>query len=80
VCWSEVLSGALWRRKGRRGGDGDHGEKDRHGEIEKDGLILLARNKREEGGLRGLNCLGLLHKLRRATLHCLKKSVILSAK
>jgi hypothetical protein len=47
----------------KRGGgtDGDHGEKDRHGEIEKDGLILFARKKREEGGLRGFYCLGLLH-------------------
>jgi hypothetical protein len=45
-------------------------------EKEKDGLFLLfARKKREDGGLRGLNCLGLLHKLRdvRVTSQCLKK-------
>jgi hypothetical protein len=32
------------------GGDGDHGEKDRHREKEKGGLLLFARIKREEGG------------------------------
>ncbi len=44
------------------GGMETTGEKDRQREKEKDGLILFARKKREEGGLRGLYCLSLLHK------------------